>query len=104
MVGVGNEKIRLHIIISTSSSAPFAHPLAAACARSGLDFSVFVTGDGVDCLSAAGLAKALNFAGTAVVCRESWIAQMGRADCPLPLGSQTNNSASIANANRVLGL
>ena len=94
----------LLIIVSNAKSKPVLLPLAQACAAKGINWAVFFTNDGVAMLGDEKLVKALGSTSQAIVCHESWIKFMSEAPCPLELGSQTNNSAMLADATRVLGL
>lgn len=79
-------------------------PLAAACIRAGRSFAVFFTHEGVRALDDPALVDAVRGAQTAAVCEESWHRFAPDADCPVALGSQTNNSALIGAAIRVVSL
>ena len=94
----------LLIIISNPKSKPILLPLAQACTSEGINWAVFFTNDGVSMLGDEKLVKALCSTSQAIVCHESWDKFMSEKTCPLELGSQTNNSAMLADAIRVLGL
>ncbi len=93
----------LLIIVSNPNSAPVVRPLALACGRSGVLWSAFFTNDGVKALDEE-MVSALATAGSAIACQESWALHMPELDCPIEAGSQTNNSALVSKAARVLSL
>lgn len=95
-------EILLHI--STAEAGPVARPLAEACRRAGIAWGCFLTNDGVRLLDDAGFAAALGGAARAAVCEHSWQAHMPGRDCPVELGSQTVNSALMAEAAKVVSL
>ena len=94
----------LLILVSNPGSKPILLPLAQACTRKGINWSVFFTNDGVSMLGDEKLVERLGSTSQAIVCHESWDKFMSEQTCPLELGSQTNNSAMLADAKRVLGL
>jgi hypothetical protein len=90
--------------IATPEGGPIAAALARACARAGVSWSCFLTNDGVRALADPGTVAALKPAARAAVCEHSWHQHMGGAACPLELGSQTVNSALMAEAGRVVSV
>ncbi len=94
----------LLIIISNPASTAIAAPLAKACGNAGIEWAAFFTNDGVRTLDNGALTEALGSASKAIACQESWQEHMGNADCPVELGSQTNNSTLVGQAHRVLSL
>ena len=96
--------IDLLVIVSNPESGKILLPLANTCGDAGIGWAVFFTNDGVVTLENENLVKGLGSTSQAVVCQESWDSYMGGITCPLELGSQTNNSALLADAKRVLSL
>jgi len=94
----------LLIIISNPNSGTMVTPIAAACGRAGISWSAFFTNDGVATLGDRSLVKALGSASEAIACQESWNEHMANNECPITLGSQTNNSTLMGVARRVLSL
>lgn len=94
----------LMLHVSSADAARIVGPLAAACARAGIAWGCFFTNDGVRVLADASLVAGLAGAAKTVVCEHSWHHYMGDAECPVELGSQTANSAMMAEAERVVGL
>ena len=92
------------LMLTHPDAGPVAAGLARACDRAGIEWGVFVTNDGVRALADSATAEALGRAPRAIVCQESWSAHMQGAPCPLTEGSQTNNSALVAEAARVVSL
>lgn len=92
------------ILVSHAGSGPLVAGLAGACIRRGITWGTFFTHDGVCVLNDAEFAALMTKASEAHVCRESWVRHMGGASCPVTLGSQTNNSAMMAAAHRVISL
>lgn len=90
------------IHVSSRDSAPLVAGLAAACARARLDWCCFFTNDGVRVLDDAAVARAVANAARAVACEKSWEEHKGGAPCPVELGSQTINSALMAEAAKVV--
>ncbi len=95
-------KILFHV--ATEQGARFLLPLALACRRGGHAFAAFFTNEGVLGLRDGQLCAALRCAERAVVCEESWKRFDPGADCPVELGSQTDNSALMGRAARVVSL
>ena len=94
----------VHIMISNPASRAVALGLARACARSGIDWGVFLTNDGVRLLEDDEVVETLARAPRVFVCHESWKQIMNGAECPLPAGSQVNNSAMAGVARRIVSL
>lgn len=92
------------LMLTHPDAGPVAAGLANACDRAGIAWGVFVTNDGVKALAEEATADALGRAQQAIVCQESWAAHMPGEHCPLTEGSQTNNSALVAEAARVISL
>ncbi|MCB1759623.1 MAG: hypothetical protein KDI68_07545 [Gammaproteobacteria bacterium] len=92
------------LLLTHPEAGPIARGLALACQRAGIDWGLFVTNDGVKALADPDTARALAAATPAIVCQDSWNAHMQGGDCPLTLGSQTNNSALVAEAVRIVSL
>jgi hypothetical protein len=94
--------IFLHI--ATPAGGRIAAALARACARAGVTWSCFLTNDGVRALADSDVVAALKPAARVAVCEHSWRQHMNDAPCPVELGSQTINSALMAEAGRVVSL
>jgi hypothetical protein len=95
-------EILLHI--ATSEGAHAAAGLARACERAGIGWSCFLTNDGVRVLADPAFAAVLRSAARAQACEHSWNRYMGAAPCSIELGSQTSNSALMAEARHVVSL
>lgn len=95
-------EILLHI--ATPEGACTGAALARACARAGVGWSCFLTNDGVRALADPSFAAALRSATRAEACEHSWRRYMDAAPCPVALGSQTANSALMAEARHVISL
>lgn len=89
--------------VSTRDGGSLLQPLALAAKRANASFAAFFTHEGVLGLREAGLVAALAGA-RAVVCEESWHRFCPGSDCPVESGSQTINSALMAEAERVVAL
>lgn len=89
--------------VGSEAGARLLAPLAQACRRGNHAFAAFFTHDGVRGLDDAGLLAALEGA-RAVVCEESWHRFRAGRPCPVELGSQTNNSALMGEAGKVVSL
>ena len=94
----------LLFIVSTPDAPRVLLPLAAACKRRGARWGCFFTNDGVESLRDEQVVRAMSCADTAVACEHSWERFMGEAACPVNLGSQTNNSALVGEARKVISL
>ncbi len=94
----------LLFVVSTDRGAGPLAGLADACRRRGTRWACFFTNDGVKLLADAGVRAATQGAGRAVACEHSWARFMGAARCPVELGSQTDHSALVACAARVVAL
>ncbi|MGI9381654.1 MAG: hypothetical protein ACR2PO_00745 [Methyloligellaceae bacterium] len=92
------------IIVSSDAAAPVLLPMAKAFDRAGASWGAFFTHQGVKLLTDAAIAEAMGRAVAAVACQESWNHQVGDISCPVEFGSQTNNSAMVGEARRVVSL
>lgn len=94
--------VLLHI--TSPAAAPMAAALGRAFTARGARWGCFLTNDGVRALDDAGFVAAVQGAARAAVCEHSWDAHMAGRDCPVERGSQTVNSALVAEAARVVSL
>lgn len=94
--------VLLHVTVPTA--APFAAALGRALGREGATWSCFLTNDGVKAVEDPGFKAAAGSAARIVVCEHSWDQHMAGKDCPVERGSQTVNSALMAEAARVVSL
>lgn len=90
--------------VTTPDAKRFVAGLSAACARAGISWSCFFTNDGVKALADEALVAGLSTAERAIVCEHSWDLHMANRVCPIERGSQTANSALMAEALRVVSL
>jgi len=96
--------MELLIIVSTPQSGQIAKGLGEAALRTGITWGVFLTNDGVCILSDQALVETLSKATHAIACKDSWEHYMGESECPVELGSQTNNSELAGEAKRIVSL
>lgn len=95
--------MKLLFHVTTAESGRLLKPLVMAARRANASFAAFFTHEGVKTLEDADLLAAL--AGSrAVVCEESWHRFCPGRECPVENGSQTINSALMAEAERVVSL
>lgn len=94
--------VLLHI--TTADAAPIAAGLGRALTSQEASWSCFLTNDGVKALDNADFAAASAGAARVVVCEHSWEHHMDSRACPVEQGSQTVNSALVAEAARVVSL
>jgi hypothetical protein len=92
------------IEVTSEGAADVLVQLAKACDRTGVSWGCFFTGDGVLNLSREEVRQALETAVTAITCELSWGQHMGECSRPVELGSQTNNSAMVGDADKVISL
>ncbi len=90
--------------VSTPESGHHLASLAKACVRRGVRFACFFTNDGVKALASDDVQHVLTDAEEAVACEHSWAQFRPNETCPVTLGSQTQNSALVARARRVVSL
>lgn len=91
--------------LTTRDSGVIALALMHALERAGTSWECFVTNDGAELLKNGDIIAAMNVGNRAVVCEKSWDKLDNKpANCPIELGSQTINSAMMANAARVVSL
>ncbi|MES2406424.1 MAG: hypothetical protein V4528_03785 [Pseudomonadota bacterium] len=91
-------------VISTDRGSHVLAPLAHACIRKGIAWSCFFTNDGVRILAETDIKNLMGVANQAIACEHSWQRFMATENCPVELGSQTNHSALLAHAARVITL
>lgn len=94
--------VLLHV--TNPDSARIGAALARACKRAGIVWGCFLTNDGVRTLADPVFVDALRGASRAVACEHSWHRHMGGTSCAVELGSQTDNSALMAQARRLVSL
>ena len=93
------------LLLVTNPQAGFIiQSLARACDRAGIEWAAFFTHDGVMLLADPGVCAAVSQAGRVIACQDSWNRYMTGKDCPVDLGSQTNNSELVAQARRIVSL
>ncbi|ESQ16174.1 MAG: hypothetical protein N838_09735 [Thiohalocapsa sp. PB-PSB1] len=97
-------ELDLLMIVSTTEADSVLLPLAGACARRGLRWTCFFSGDGVQVLDNPAVVQMIGDADQPVACEHSWAGRMGAKSCPITLGSQTDNSALVGRASTVIGL
>lgn len=93
--------ILLHI--TTPAAAPIASALGRALSARGATWAAFLTNDGVKALGDPAFVEAARGAARVAACEHSWDLHMA-GDCPVERGSQTVNSALMAEAARVISL
>lgn len=96
--------VDLLFVASSDRGARVLVGLARACRTRGAKWGCFLTGDGVRLLGDADVRSELKGATRVVACEHSWKRLMQATLCPVELGSQTDHSALVANAARVLTL
>ena len=94
--------VLLHI--TTPDAAPIATGLGRALSAQGAAWGCFLTNDGVKVLNDPAFAAVRGSAARVAVCEHSWDLHMDGHDCPVERGSQTVNSALMAEAARVISL
>lgn len=94
--------VLLHI--TSSQAAPIAAGLGWALTEKGATWACFMTNDGVKVLTDPAFTEARAGAARVAVCEHSWDLHMDGQDCPVERGSQTVNSALMAEAGRVVSL
>jgi hypothetical protein len=94
----------LLLVVSTDRAAELLVPLAAAARRRNTVLGCFFTNDGVKLLGNEAVRAAIEAAGAAIACEHSWGRHMGDARCPVELGSQTDHSALVARAAKVVAI
>ena len=90
--------------ISSGNAASVLVPLARACDRNAVTWSCFFTGDGVKTLARDDVIATIAGAAKAAACEVSWERYMGDQPCPVEIGSQTNNSALVGDADKIVSL
>lgn len=94
--------VLLHV--TTPDAARIAAPLGRALTAKGASWGCFLTNDGVRALGDETFVAALMGAARVAVCEHSWAQHMQGRECPAEQGSQTLNSALMAEAGRVVSL
>ena len=94
----------LLVLVTTKDARSILIPLGQACGRKKISWAAFFTNDGVKNLQDDGVVKAIESGERTIVCQESWGHHLPGVDCPVELGSQTNNSALIAAAKHIVSL
>jgi len=94
----------LLLLVTHPQAGVITESLARACNRAGIEWAVFFTNDAVELLADPGLFSAVSQGGRVIACQDSWNRYMPGRDCPVDLGSQTNNSELVAQARRVVSL
>ncbi|MBZ0093140.1 MAG: hypothetical protein K8F27_13090 [Sulfuricellaceae bacterium] len=94
----------LLFVVSTGQGADILTSLAQACIRKGAEWGCFFTNDGVHLLADSRVLSLMAAASPALACEHSWQRFMAGKNCPVELGSQTNHSALLATASRVVAI
>lgn len=94
--------VLLHI--TTPQAARIAAGLGWALTAQGASWACFMTNDGVKAMDDPSFSTAVDHAARVAVCEHSWDLHMDGQDCPVERGSQTVNSALMAEADRVVSL
>jgi len=90
--------------VTSGDAACVLVPLARACDRNAVTWSCFFTGDGVKTLARDDVIATIAEATRAAACEVSWERYMGDQPCPVEIGSQTNNSALVGDADKIVSL
>lgn len=94
--------VLLHL--STPDGVRIATPLGRALSEKGARWGCFFTNDGVKALGNADFIAVTEGASRVAVCEHSWELHMEGQACPVEKGSQTINSALMAEAAKVVSL
>lgn len=94
----------LLVLVTTSDAHSILVPLGHACARQKIRWAVFFTNDGVKNLQDEAVVGSVESGQTVIACQDSWNHHLPNVDCPVELGSQTNNSAFIAQAEHIVSI
>ncbi len=90
-------------LVSRAESAPVLSGLLRACARRQILCGVFLTGPAAVLAGNPQIDIDLRACTRVAVCEYSW-ERFGRGSCLNALGSQTDNSAMVASARRIVSL
>ena len=96
--------MNLLFVIGHPGSAAILRGMAKACARQGVDYACFFTGDGVRLLSDESVLESIGGAKKAVVCEYSWGRLNPGVEAPVTIGSQTDHSAMVGEAEHLVSL
>jgi hypothetical protein len=96
--------MKILFVISNPESIQALIGLVDACARRNHPFLCFFTGGGVEILRDSKVINAISKAEQAVVCEFSWRKYFPNKQSPIEEGSQTNHSAMISHAEKVVSL
>lgn len=99
-----NNVIKILFEVASDKAADVLVPLAKACNRNSIPWACFFTGNGVKILSSEGVTEIITGAVKAVACEASWELYMGDDTCPIEIGSQTNNSTLVGEADKVVSI
>ena len=89
---------------TSEGAAAILLPLTSACDRAGVSWGCFFTDDGVLSRSNKDVVEMVKTAGTSIICENSWEKHMGERECPIKIGSQTNNSEFAGEADEVINI
>jgi len=96
--------MKILFVVSNPESKEALLGLTEACTRRKQTFLCFFTGDGVEILSDSQVIEILSNAERAVVCEHSWGKYFADQQPPIEEGSQTDHSAMVSKAERVVSL
>lgn len=94
--------VLLHL--TTPDAVRIAAPLGRALTNRGARWGCFLTNDGVKALNDGDFIAIVQGAERAAACEHSWDLHMVGQACPVEKGSQTINSALMAQAAKVISL
>ncbi len=96
--------MKLLFVVSHPESGPVFCAITSACERLGQSWACFFTDDGVRVLGDARARELACRAQPATVCGHSWDRFMDGTTCPVAVGSQTELSAMLSKAEKVISL
>lgn len=91
------------VLVSGKAASPLVLELCRALNRTSVPWGAFFTDDGVRLIDDAAIVDALRGAARVVACKHSW-GRRFQTECPVELGSQTNNSEMFQQTRRVVSL
>ena len=97
------EDVEVLFLVSRPESGPILRGLLRACARRKTPCACFFTGAAAVLAVDPEIGALVRESPRSAVCEDSW-ERFGHGECPMHLGSQTDNSAMAAVARRIVSL
>jgi len=96
--------IDLLVVVARVGGGPIAKQMLLACERKHKRTAIFLTGEAAVLAGDSEYSQVYSNAVAAIVCAESWHSAKLTVDCLMELGSQTDHSRLVGDAEQIVSL